>query len=165
MYAKLLTTPAIRVESRHASASRVSDGNNGSFENDDVFVEFGSSSELQAPPVAELRFRADRTGEGACRVDPGSTVLHQHIVCERGDAVVKAPADIAWTADSESAEETLTAERCDVEVMLDHFCRRVVGGLVPVADMSDLCQSVLLAQAIKESRRTGQPVSLGRNGG
>jgi hypothetical protein len=36
------------------------------------------------------------------------------------------------------ATESLTTDRTDVEVMLDHFTRRVLGGLIPVPTLEDV---------------------------
>lgn len=48
-------------------------------------------------------------------------------------------------------DESLTSERQEAQVMLDLFCRRVVGGLIPVADFNDLYQaSHLLKQAFRD---------------
>jgi len=44
----------------------------------------------------------------------------------------------------EGTTESLTADRSEVEVMIDHFCRRLAGGLIPVADISDVCRCLRL---------------------
>ena len=33
--------------------------------------------------------------------------------------------------------------------MIDHFCRRLVGGLIPVADISDVCRGLRLVHATR----------------
>ena len=65
---------------------------------------------------------------------------------------------------SEQHSETLESDRDDAFVMLDHFFRRVVGGLIPVADLSDICRAINVFRAYEGSkvvRRTvvvpGQP--------
>ncbi len=35
--------------------------------------------------------------------------------------------------------------------MIDHFCRRLAGGLIPIADISDVCRCLRLVHAAKES--------------
>jgi predicted dehydrogenase len=80
--------------------------------------------------------------------------------CERGEAEVRSSSRIVWRTDREEADESLASERTDLQVMLDHFCRRVVGGLIPVADLADVRRSYKLARAASESLRTGSPVHL-----
>lgn len=85
----------------------------------------------------------------------------QRVTCERGWAVLKSDTTIEWQADGEAAiSESLSHDRPEVEVMLDHFCRRVVGGLIPVADLSDICRSLHLVRSLEQSRKIGRPVQL-----
>jgi predicted dehydrogenase len=58
--------------------------------------------------------------------------------CERGDARLLGTTTITWTSGPTSQTEELTSERTETEVLLDHFCRRVVGGLIPVPTLADL---------------------------
>jgi hypothetical protein len=44
--------------------------------------------------------------------------------------------------------------------MIDHFCRRLVGGLVPIADISDVCRCLRLTRAASDSLVQRQAVSL-----
>jgi hypothetical protein len=44
--------------------------------------------------------------------------------------------------------------------MIDHFCRRLVGGLIPVADISDVCRCLRLVHATKQSLATAAPIPL-----
>ena len=60
----------------------------------------------------------------------------------------------------EGKTESLTADRTEVEVMIDHFCRRLAGGLIPVADISDVCRCLRLVHAAKESHAKRSPVQL-----
>lgn len=65
--------------------------------------------------------------------------------CERGRAELSATSRISWQLDSvEPTHETLNADRSEEEIMLDIFCRRVVGGLVPVADLNDIIRPIRL---------------------
>jgi predicted dehydrogenase len=122
-----------------------------------ITIEFASSRSGGPGTVAELRFRkalGDTAAAASC-----SDSKHE-IECERGSAVVTSAIDISWSADQGSNCERLATERPDIEVMLDHFTRRVVGGLIPVADLGDVYRSLTLVRAAEESRRTGQPVAL-----
>jgi predicted dehydrogenase len=82
------------------------------------------------------------------------------IRCQRGSAELAGGTHIDWKAGAERRSESLSNERGGVEVMLDHFSRRVIGGLIPVPTLDDLCQAARLAGAAVESRRTGRPVTV-----
>lgn len=64
-----------------------------------------------------------------------------HLQCERGQARLLGPTAIEWAADGSQQTEELTAERTEIEVLLDHFCRRAVGGLIPVPSLDDLMRA------------------------
>jgi hypothetical protein len=80
--------------------------------------------------------------------------------CARGRAVVEGFSNITWEVDAECHVESLAAERPDVEVMLDHFCRRVVGGLIPVPKIDDVYHALGVVHAANESHRQGCPIQL-----
>ena len=61
--------------------------------------------------------------------------------CERGHARLLGPTTIEWATDEGPQSEELTAERTETEVLLDHFCRRAVGGLIPVPSLEDLMRA------------------------
>jgi len=107
------------------------------------------------PPVVEIRLR---TAANLPEADAAPPVYR--VRCERGEAELIDKNRIAWLCGDDRREESLAAERSDVQVMLDHFCRRVVGGLIPVADLEDVRRSRYLAWAAVESLRTGSPVHL-----
>ena len=130
---------------------------------------------LQGVRRIEIQFRTPRDG-GACHVDlqlehheppAGSASLTApaagpkiEIDAERGAAILVDPCTIRWTAGGKTVDESLAAERSEYEVMLDLFCRRVVGGLIPVADFRDLTRGLALWGACEESLRTTGPVAL-----
>jgi hypothetical protein len=111
------------------------------------------------PPVAELHLYP-RNGTGVSAADRARSDAKYEVECERGSATLSSADRITWSADSGPVDETLTSDRPDVEVMLDQFCRRVVGGLIPVADVGDLCRGANLLRVAEESLRTGRTVSL-----
>ncbi len=79
-----------------------------------------------------------------------SSVPRIELVCERGTATVESRASLTWqSGESAATTESLTADRVERVVMLDHFCRRAVGGLIPVADFNDIARAlkVLLGRA------------------
>lgn len=106
-------------------------------------------------PVVDIRLRVPTSQSTEEAVTP-----IYRIRCERGRAEVHSANRISWQTNGELVEESLASERSDLQVMLDHFCRRVVGGLIPVADLGDIRRSRALAQAAAESLRTGAPVHL-----
>ena len=71
--------------------------------------------------------------------------------CEKGKATITSPVQIQWqTGSSTQKQETLTSERSEEEIMLDIFCRRVIGGLVPVADLDDILRPIQLLESCRE---------------
>ena len=110
--------------------------------------------------------------ENGLRSEPAECSTRIQVVCERGIAVLESGTEISWQVGSKDSENSLTSEnsetcseilaseRSEVEVTLDHFCRRVVGGLVPVPDLNDVCRGMELVRSAERSRRMGQPVRL-----
>jgi predicted dehydrogenase len=125
-----------------------------------VAIEFGDGREhTTVRSTAELLVRHHETPavQGVPnRSHPSFTVL-----CENGEAVIEGPTHIRWKlTGGEPATESLTGDRSEVEVMIDHFCRRLVGGLIPVADISDVCRGLRLVHATRESLATSSPIRL-----
>ncbi|MGC1275427.1 MAG: hypothetical protein WBC44_17100 [Planctomycetaceae bacterium] len=106
-------------------------------------------------PLADIRLRSTSSFAAADVVVP-----RYRVRCERGEATLDAVDRITWRTDSEQGDESLAADRSAVQVMLDHFCRRVVGGLIPVADLDDVRRSHALVRAVAQSHRIGSPVRL-----
>lgn len=75
--------------------------------------------------------------------------------CRKGIARLEGDTCIDWEDATEKRSESLVGERNDVEVMLDHFSRRVVGGLIPVPTLDDLWRAVRLLEAAERSQQTG----------
>ena len=94
---------------------------------------------LEEEPIAAPRFRVE---------------------CEQGWALIESPTAIAWSVGRSATTESLVAERTEVEVMLDHFCRRVAGGLIPVADVADVCHSIAVVEAAEQSLRERRAIAL-----
>ncbi len=132
-----------------------------------VTVEFAKSRSGGVAPTVELRLsHTERTGSSQPPVSERDAFPLKQVVCERGHATLPSAAEIHWqNGQAEPIHELLTSDRSSVEVMLDHFCRRVVGGLIPIADIGDVCRSVELARAVDESLRTGAPVPIRFPGG
>jgi predicted dehydrogenase len=125
-----------------------------------VAIEFAEGREHgPVSSTAELRVRHHEASSD--KAAPNRSQLSFTILCEKGEAVIEGPAQIRWkVTGGETATESLTADRSEVEVMIDHFCRRLVGGLIPVADISDVCRCLRLVHATRQSLATSAPVSL-----
>jgi len=70
------------------------------------------------------------------------------VQCEHGTARLIGSSRIEWTCGEDSNSDTLTNERTETEVLLDLFCRRVLGGLVPVPDLSDLIRAMQIVDRV-----------------
>ena len=121
-----------------------------------IRIEYAPPRNSEDRPVAEICIRDDAGAPDAPHVG------RPEVVCERGVAVIHTPTIIRWKVDGDAdfTMESLLADRSETEVMLDHFCRRVVGGLIPVADLADISRSLELIKASRESARSGEPVAL-----
>lgn len=102
-----------------------------------VSLRFSSASKSADPNfhTADISFRTDRLDTSELLPD---VVL---VTCDHGSARLTSPTAIEWTIDGTTHSESLTTERSETEVVLDHFCRRVIGGLIPVPDLTDLCRA------------------------
>ncbi len=114
----------------------------------------GLSSPVPHPEggqVVELRFRPDFRGQELvpAEIITGASSLagqgdvdipfRAAVICEQGEAVLEGAKEIAWSVGQAPAVlESLHQERCEVDVMLDQFCRRLVGGLIPTATLHDV---------------------------
>ena len=112
----------------------------------------------QGETTADLRiFRTEQRDDDANSLPPpGGITLDVH--CEEGVARIDGNSDIMWQHAETQAVESLAADRPDVEVMLDHFCRRAVGGLIPVADLRDIYDSLNTLSAADDSLNRNEPV-------
>ncbi len=124
-----------------------------------VAIEFGDNRE-HGPVRSTAELRVRHPDVPPCPDAAGSSVSFS-ILCEKGEAMIDGPAQIRWKLTGGEIEtESLTADRSEVEVMIDHFCRRLVGGLIPVADISDVCRCLRLVHATRQSLATSAPIPL-----
>ncbi len=124
---------------------------------------------LGAGVVIEVLFRRPAAGGDAPRAtirlappgpaDARPRNVQYSVQCAAGRATIDGPDRITWVHAGEEATETLTTERGDVEVLLDHFCRRVVGGLVPVPTLDDVSLALRLADLADQSLRQRAPIN------
>lgn len=71
-----------------------------------------------------------------------SEPARRQIKCERGSATVTNGTQISWQSTEGSSDETLSNERSPYEIILDQFCRRALGGLVPVPTVHDALKAI-----------------------
>ena len=79
------------------------------------------------------------------------TPLQIAIECDRGHATLVSRTRIVWRTASESADESLTDERTEIEILIDQFCRRALGGLNPVGRLSEFVRALEVAKSIRFS--------------
>ncbi|NQV28035.1 MAG: Gfo/Idh/MocA family oxidoreductase [Rhodopirellula sp.] len=114
-------------------------------------------SATTATQLVQSLFQAGRGPTTGASASPACGVSRPRVpqiglCCERGTAALNSATQITWqTSSPEPIHETLTADRSEEEIMLDIFCRRVVGGLVPVADLNDILKPFLLLRNCLET--------------
>ena len=116
-----------------------------------IKIEFLPDPVTTADRVALIKIKSEQ------RVTEPLFPRHQ-IVCRNGSAEFHSPDEIHWEIESSSMTESLKSDRRELEVMLDHFCRRAVGGIIPVANIRDVCQAIRLVQLSSESMKSGIPL-------
>jgi hypothetical protein len=109
-------------------------------------VEFRRPAAGGVAPTAIIRLAAKSTGVFATDIGM-SIALRANVECAHGKALLAGPQDVRWDLAGEQFVESLTSDRPGIEVMLDHFCRRVVGGLIPVPTLEDLCRAYQLVDS------------------
>lgn len=97
-----------------------------------------------APVPAEIVRSASHTNGNGEHVE---TKLMATVECSEGLAILQGATQIEWSLrGAEVLCERLEQERSDAEVMLDQFCRRLVGGLIPTAGLGDVATALGLVQ-------------------
>lgn len=87
-------------------------------------------------------------------IDAASTSLSIELECEHGRACLNGAETLTWEMPGTGAcVETLGTERTAFDVMFDQFCRRAVGGLVPVPTLTDLYHAKRLMESVSASFR------------
>jgi predicted dehydrogenase len=104
-------------------------------------VDFGRRGQESQQAIAELRFRPGTDWDGIRRV----------VGCDHGEAELSGSEQICWRNGAASGDESLECEKSAAEVTLQQFCRRIAGGLLPVAGLPDVARSLRLSEAIRRS--------------
>jgi predicted dehydrogenase len=87
--------------------------------------------------------------------DPASAACLLRVVCESGSVEMTSDRTLHWTVDGQSQDEQLANDRAALDVMLDLFARRVLGGLIPIAGISDLRQTQQLVTLAEQALAAG----------
>lgn len=88
-------------------------------------------------------------------------VLRVQLRCQHGTAEVLGPELLRWHHDGRAHEECLVGERSACDVMIDHFARRVVGGLIPLASLEDALHSLAWGVIARTKGAEGLPPASG----
>ena len=121
-----------------------------------ITIQYRKSLSGVNAPAAEIEIETHSSNRSATQ----TATCYQSLICERGKVVIPAPQQIEWTCNGETHQEYLKHDRSEVEVMLDHFCRRIVGGLVGVPDLNDVSRNIRLTRAAEQSLEWGESVNV-----
>jgi hypothetical protein len=116
----------------------------------EIHIEFRRPAAGGDAARATVRLLEGQTGN-VSDCDGAAISLSARVNCTRGVACLEGPRQVTWEHKGERLVESLAADRSGVEVMLDHFTRRVVGGLIPVPTLVDLCRAYQLADTVLNS--------------
>ncbi|SFI65265.1 Gfo/Idh/MocA family oxidoreductase [Planctomicrobium piriforme] len=83
---------------------------------------------------------------------PAFPILDAQITCRTGSVRISGEVDLSWQITGNEQSECLRSDRTPGDLMYDLFGRRLVGGVVPVPDVTDLIR----ATAVRDARRTSQ---------
>jgi hypothetical protein len=81
--------------------------------------------------------------------------LEFSLSCKHGEARLEDTMHLRWRAGGQERIESLSAERTAVCVALDHFARRLAGGLIPVPSLADVLEAHRITQLVHASRAGG----------
>lgn len=96
-----------------------------------------------------------RTGEAeqeAASLPPSDEwPLEFSLQCRFGEARLEDAVHLRWRSCGQERVESLSMERTAVAVSLDHFARRLAGGLIPVPNLGDVVTAYRLVKVIEDS--------------
>lgn len=120
----------------------------------EIDLVFNRSASDGEPGRAEIRLSIPGS-----EVSPSESdmTLHCQADCAHGHATLTGSDQLHWRMGTENFQESLLKERTEVETMLDHFTRKVLGGLIPIPNLDDVCQALAWVQAV--SPPTGEEIT------
>jgi hypothetical protein len=114
-------------------------------------VSFRQQGSDRSPRSAIVRLQAGNSGSS----------LKARIRCRDGEIHVTSDTELRWHTAAADESERLDRDRSHVEVLLDHFARRVVGGLIPVPGLDDICRVLQFLAPYEAAIRSGMKRSTG----
>ena len=76
--------------------------------------------------------------------------------CKDGEARIEDAVHLRWRTGGRERIDSLSTERTAVSVAIDHFARRLAGGLIPVPDLGDLLEADRLVGLAQQSLATAE---------
>jgi predicted dehydrogenase len=120
-----------------------------------ITLQFRSPRGTGAVCTAEICFRPIAASNGV-DLTASAPSMNCRVECDRGVAEFKQFDAISWTQGSHTESEKLTSDRSETELLLDHFSRRVAGGLIPVPTVDDVRQAWKLVCAVLQASDSGE---------
>ncbi|WP_437223576.1 hypothetical protein SH661x_003271 [Planctomicrobium sp. SH661] len=90
----------------------------------------------------------------------GCPTLTAKIECRHGRVDLTGEEKLDWEIDRRRVSDSLASDRSASDVMFDLFGRRLVGGIVPIPEISDLMKSHEIRRGTQKSRETAAEVRL-----
>ncbi len=98
---------------------------------------------------------ASAGGESPDRDPPPEEWPVEFVVrCKDGEARTEGPVHLRWRLGGIEHDESLGTDRSAVAVELDHFARRLAGGLIPVPGLSDVLRAMHMQNVAATARQT-----------
>jgi hypothetical protein len=101
--------------------------------------------DLEFPPLhsaTEARYASLQ------QLPPEDRAPKSTVVCQQGTAVIANRTQISWKTSTERTDEFLVDERSEIEILIDQFCRRAMGGLNPVGRLSEFLRAVEIVESL-----------------
>ncbi len=131
-----------------------------------VDVQFAPFADRSRPPTARIGIRSpagDGTSPNAPEGSPPAFVAT--VECQRGRVLLHDAEHVIWSFEADERDESLATEREAFDVLLDHFARRVVGGLIPIATLNEALRARAWAAAARCAVDAGISMRLDRRTG
>ncbi|HWL07982.1 MAG TPA: hypothetical protein VNQ76_06250, partial [Planctomicrobium sp.] len=125
----------------------------------DIRLQYWRKQRDGAPVTVHLRWKQNETTEAASLFP----IIDCQIRCLRGQVHLTSESALSWEQSEPIGEtspqtESLQSDRTAEELMYNLFGRRLVGGLVPVPDISDLIRAHAIRAARDLSRQNQKDI-------
>lgn len=118
------------------------EGSGGQSGGEHIHFVFSKPPYKSSPRTASLHHSSHQSSELRC-----------DITCVRGTAKLWDRARISWQNSHESADECLDDERSEIEILIDQFCRRALGGLNPVGRLDEFSKALRMVEFLSKRRK------------